>query len=147
MIKDISIDRIRPHKIWKLLHQWHATKNKKNHLNILFIEQFSPIVYLQTGDLAKLEVRFILCKSISSIFQILKSIKWLEYHKGSCKVVSKLFLIYVGNRFPFFRTLRIDWYQNFQKIRSKSWSKGIAKKKSLEKCTFDLEKDGNRNFC
>ena len=49
MIKDISIDRIRPHKIWKLLRQRHATKNKQNHLNILFIEQFSPVTCTETG--------------------------------------------------------------------------------------------------
>ena len=45
----------------------------------------------------------------------------------SYKIVSKLFLNYAPSIKPFSWVLRIDSYQKFPKIRTKSWSKSIAK--------------------
>ena len=42
--------------------------------------------------------------------------------------------------------LRVYWYQNFQKNRTKNYSKVLAKYLSSEKCIFDHEKDENWNF-
>ena len=74
---------------------------------------------------------------------------WLQAYaaKRSCKIVSKIFLNFAPSKKPFSWSLRIDWYQKFSKIRSKSWSKSIAKLISSEKCNFDRLKVWNRNFC
>ena len=66
--------------------------------------------------------------------------------KGSSKIVLKLFLNYVLSIGSFSWVLRIDWYQKFPKILSKSWSKSIAKLMSSEKCNFARVKLWNRNF-
>ena len=67
--------------------------------------------------------------------------------KRSSKIVLKLFLNYVLSIGSFSWVLRIDWYQKFPKILSKSWSKSIAKLMSSEKCNFARVKLWNRNFC
>ena len=50
-------------------------------------------------------------------------------------------------RLWYFSSLRVDSYQNFPKIRTKTCFLGLAKYLSSEKCIFDHEKDENRNFC
>ena len=66
--------------------------------------------------------------------------------KRSSKIVSKLCLNYVPSIGSFSWVLRIDWYQKFPKIRTKSWSKSIAKLMSSEKRNFDRVKLWNWNF-
>ena len=43
--------------------------------------------------------------------------------------------------------LRVDWYQKFQKNRTRTCFLSCANYLSSVKCIFDLEKDQNRNFC
>ena len=50
-------------------------------------------------------------------------------------------------RLWYFSSLRVDSYQNFLKIRTKTCFLGFAKYLSSEKCLFDHEKDKNRNLC
>ena len=67
--------------------------------------------------------------------------------KRSSKIISKYFLNYVPSIKSFSWVLRIDSYQKFPKIRTKSWSKSISKLMGSEKCNFDRVKMWNRNFC
>ena len=71
---------------------------------------------------------------------------FIYQYKRSCKIVSKLFLNYAPSTLSFYRLLRIDSYQKFEKTQTKSWSKSITKRMSSEKCTFGRVKGGNRKF-
>ena len=67
--------------------------------------------------------------------------------KESSKIVLKLFLKKTLHQLWNSKFLRVDWYQNFQKNRTRTCFLSCAKYLSSVKCIFDLEKDQNRNFC
>jgi len=83
---------------------------------------------------------------------------WLEYHIGnfgycsisvkeSSKIVLKLFLKKTLHQLWYSKFLRVDWYQNFQKNRTRTCFLRCPKYLNSVKCIFDLEKDQNQNFC
>ena len=83
----------------------------------------------QTSHFIQINCKFLLFRYKKifcfALFGILTFLDSRTFNKGSCKIFSIFF--YLCSIYPFSRVLRIDWYQNFQKIWPKKWSKEFAK--------------------